>query len=127
VICSSFVAAQQSADAGCKDCEHRGAVCREAGSALADDELEIHIEDAHWQYRTAYERFQLHGCPCDRDEALLHLHRMNTAILARSAAIQAARHAAFERRLDEGVDYFQVQGLRDRSVLASSDRECRLA
>jgi hypothetical protein len=72
-----------------------------------DHELELHIEDAHHQYRIAYERFELHGCPHDRDEALLHLHRMNEAIVARSPAVLAARHAEFEQRISEGVDYFQ--------------------
>ncbi len=81
---------------------------------LSDDELEQHIDDCHWLYRTAYERFELWGLPSDRDDALLHLHAMNTAILARSPQAQAERHAAFERRLDEGVDYFQARGLADR-------------
>lgn len=74
-----------------------------------DHELELHIEDCHYQYRTAYERFQLWGNPHDRDEALLHLHRMNMAILMRSPAVLAARHAAFERRVSEGVDYFNSE------------------
>lgn len=73
---------------------------------LIDDELEIHIEDCHWQYRTAYERFQMHGSPHDRDEALLHLHRMNTAILARSPAARAAIRAEYERSLDDSVGFF---------------------
>jgi hypothetical protein len=77
--------------------------------ALSDDELEIHIEDCAHQWMTAYERFQLHGSPHDRDEALLHLHRMNTAILARSPAVQACRHADFEQRLVEQIDYFQSE------------------
>jgi hypothetical protein len=72
-----------------------------------EEELELHIEDAHYQYRIAYERFELHGNPNDRDEALLHLHRMNAALMARSPAVQAARHAEFEQRISEGVDYFQ--------------------
>lgn len=71
-----------------------------------EDELEFHIEDSQWLYLTAYERFQLYGLPHDRDEALLHLHRMNLAILARSPAVQAARHAEFERLVCEQVSYF---------------------
>lgn len=71
-----------------------------------DEELELHIEDCQWQYLTAYERFQMHGNPHDRDEALLHLHRMNEAILARSPAVKAARHAQFEQDLQEQVAYF---------------------
>lgn len=85
-----------------------------------DDELEIHIEDAEHQYLMAYERFQLHGNPHDRDEALLHLHRMNAAILARSPGLQALRHAAFERALQ--VDFFGAMGERDRAF-----REDRVA
>ncbi len=71
-----------------------------------DAELEIHIEDAHWQYRTAYERWEMHRLPHDRDEAVLHLHRLNTALLARSAAVQAQRHAEFEQRITEQVAFF---------------------
>lgn len=80
--------------------------------ALSDLEHEIHIEDCHHQYRVAYERFELHGSPHDRDEALLHLHRMNQALVNRPG--QYERHAAFERRLDEGVDYFANRGAADR-------------
>lgn len=54
---------------------------------LSELEHEIHIEDCHHQYRIAYERHELHGNPHDRDEALLHLHRMNQAILARSPVL----------------------------------------
>jgi len=71
-----------------------------------DEELEQHIRDCEWQWQRAYARFQAHQCPHDRDEALLHLHRMNVAILARSPAVQAARHAAFERAITEQCAYF---------------------
>lgn len=74
---------------------------------LSDDELEQHIDDLQWLYLTAYARYEAHHSPHDRDEALYHLHLMNEAILARSPAAQAARHAEFERRISEGVDYFQ--------------------
>ena len=76
------------------------------GMTPEDVELEIHIEDTQQQYLWAYERFQEHGNPHDRDEALLHLHRMNQAILARSPAVQAARHAQFEREMLERDAYF---------------------
>lgn len=79
------------------------------GESRLDHELEVHIEDCQQQYLWAYERFQAHGNPHDRDEALLHLHRMNQAILARPDAIQAARHAAFEREIDDGVGYFSSE------------------
>lgn len=75
--------------------------------SVPDDELEIHIEDCEHLYLMAYERFRQYGCPHDRDDALLHLHRMNVAILCRSPAAQAARHAAFEQRLADGIDFFQ--------------------
>lgn len=76
---------------------------------LSDEEHEQHIFDTERLWRVAYQRFQDFGLPADRDEALLWLHRQNQAILARSVTAQAARHAAFERRLDEGVCYFSSQ------------------
>ena len=82
-----------------------------------DTEREIHIEDSAHQWRMAYERFQMYGLPADRDEALQHLHRMNEAIMGRSAAVQAQRHAEFEQRLAEGIDYFATAGARDRCML----------
>lgn len=87
----------------------REAACHPMQTQPLDDERELHIEDAHWLYRTAYERFELYGNPHDRDEALQHLHRMNEAILMRSPAVLAARHAAFEQRISEGVDYFNSE------------------
>lgn len=77
---------------------------------MSDLELEVHIYDCERLWRATYQSFQEFGNPHDRDEALLHLHRMNEAILGRSQAIQAQRHAEFERALDDGVDYFQTQG-----------------
>lgn len=74
--------------------------------ALSDLELELHIEDAQHQWQAAYERYQLHGNPHDRDEALQHLHRMNQAILSRSPAVQAQRHAQFEQHLTEQHAFF---------------------
>jgi hypothetical protein len=88
-----------------------------AAPELSDDELEIHIEDCQHLYLMAYERFLAYGCPHDRDDALLHLHRMNVAILSRSPAAQAVRHAAFERRLADGIDYFAARGLADRAAM----------
>lgn len=87
------------------------------GGVLSDDEREIHIEDSQHLYLVAYERFQMYGLPTDRDEALQHLHRMNEAIRGRSAAVLAQRHAAFEQRLAEGIDYFAAAGQRDRYAL----------
>ncbi len=74
-----------------------------------DFELEVHIEDSQHLYLMAYERFQMHRNPHDREEAMQHLHRMNTAILARSPAEQARRHAEFERDLTERFAYFDSQ------------------
>ena len=86
-----------------------------------DHELEEHIRDCEWQWQRAYARFQAHGCPHDRDEALQHLHRMNQAILARSPAVQAERHAAFERTVTERFAYFiseHAQQLGKRAIAA---------
>lgn len=84
---------------------------------IADLEVELHIIDCERLWKAAYARFQTLGDPKDRDEAFEHLHAMNAAVLTRSAAVQAEAHAAFERRLDEGVDYFGACGARDRAKL----------
>lgn len=80
-----------------------------AARELSDAELEQHIQDTCWLWQRAYARFQAHGNPADRDEAELWLHAQNEAILMRSPAVLAARHAAFERRISEGVDFFQSE------------------
>lgn len=72
-------------------------------------ELEQHLNDCERLWWTAYERFQQHHNPHDRDEALLWLHEQNKAILERSRRLGAARHAAFERRYSERNDYFQSE------------------
>lgn len=90
----------------------RQALRRIQPARMQASELETHIADCERLWRAAYQRFQDHGNPHDRDEALLHLHRQNEAILARSPAVQAARHAAFERTVDEGVGYFTSEHAR---------------
>lgn len=74
---------------------------------LSDTEHELHIFDCERLWRASYQRFQDFGSPHDRDEALLHLHRMNEAILGRSQSIQDRRHAQFEQHITDGVDFFQ--------------------
>jgi hypothetical protein len=76
-------------------------------------ELEQHIQDCRDLMEAAYARFQDYGDPNDRDAAVQHMHRMNEALRSRWPAVQTQRHAAFERRLDEGVDFFQVAGALD--------------
>jgi hypothetical protein len=82
---------------------------------LSDDELEQHIDDLAWSWRTAYARFQEHGLAADRDEALMLLHLHNRAVLARSPAAQAARWAEIERAIDDGVGYFDACGAAARA------------
>lgn len=77
-----------------------------ADRAVSPEELEQHIQDCAWHMELAYARFQAHGDPHDRDAALQWMHLHQEAIRQRSPAAQAARHAAFEQRLDAGLDYF---------------------
>lgn len=73
---------------------------------ISDAEHEAHIQGLDQRWQAAYSRHQAHGMPADREDALMWLHMRDKAILARSKAVKAARHAEFERRLDEGVCYF---------------------
>lgn len=78
-------------------------------------EHEIHIFDLERLYRGAYARFEAWGLPADREDAAQFLDLMSQALRERPG--QVMRHAEFERRLDEGVDFFQVQGGRARAAL----------
>lgn len=70
------------------------------------EQLEQQIADYSKQLEEAYAKFERFGNPSDRDAAIQLLHTRDAAILARSESAQRERHAAFERSLDEGVDYF---------------------
>lgn len=74
---------------------------------LTDAEREAHIEGLDLRWQAAYARHQAYELPADRDEALMWLHMRDKAILERSKAVRAARHAEFEQRITEGVDFFQ--------------------
>ena len=76
---------------------------------LEASELEAHIMDCASLLMDTYARFQETGNPADRAEAREFLRCMQQAILVRPDAIQAARHAAFEREIDDGVGYFSSE------------------
>ncbi|MCY1169048.1 hypothetical protein D9M73_90620 [compost metagenome] len=61
-------------------------------------ERDLHIQDCTKHFMEAYARFEDHGLPADRDAALQWLHIRDQAVR--------------ERLLDEGLDFFQVQGAR---------------
>lgn len=57
---------------------------------LTDAELDRHIADLTSLWQRAYSRFQEHGNPHDRDEALRWLHERDQATLARVRRIEDA-------------------------------------
>ncbi len=59
-------------------------------------ERDLHIQDCSKHFLEAYARFEDFGNPCDRDEAYQWMHLRDQAVR--------------ERLLDEGLDYFAVQG-----------------
>jgi hypothetical protein len=83
------------------------------GEALKNAELEQHIRSCELRWRAAYHRFQQTGLDADRQEAVLWLHQQNQAILSRSEAEQARRHAEFERHLDERFAFFNSDAAAD--------------
>jgi hypothetical protein len=87
---------------------------------LSEAELEAHITDLTGLMELAYMFFVQTGDGSYRAEAARLLANRDAAILARSEATQYARHAAFERRLDEGVDFFGTQGARQGRALKQS-------
>jgi hypothetical protein len=98
VICSSFVAAQQSADAGCKACEHRGAVCPtpvseragvELDPRISLRELQSHVAACHLLMQLAKARHRGTHSPQDALEAAEWSKAKDEA----EAALLAARRA----------------------------------
>lgn len=81
-----------------------------ATPSLTDTEREAHIASCAALMLAAHERG-------DIAEARVWMHLQNTAILARSEALQAARHAEFERRVEEGGCYFAEAGELHRDLM----------
>ena len=65
-------------------------------AAMSHAEREAHIQSCSDHFLAAYRRFEDFGLPADRDEAYQWLHM-------RDAAVR-------ERLIDEGNDYFAVEG-----------------
>lgn len=80
----------------------------DVGQAAQDEDAarELRIVQLGQAFTSAYGMFEATGNLAHRDEAYRLLKLQENAIRARSARAQAARHAAFERQLDEGVGYF---------------------
>lgn len=74
-----------------------------ADKALSHEERDQYIQNCSEHFLAAYGRFEDHGLPCDRDEAYQWLHMRDAAVI--------------ERLLDEGLDFFAVQGTADRAKL----------
>lgn len=77
-----------------------------AAPAMTDHENELHILACGAHMEAAYRRFQDHGNPQDRDEAVLWQDLQRQAIEARSPA----QRARMEKAIDDGLDFFQTQG-----------------
>ena len=81
-----------------------------AAPSLTDTEREAHIASYSALMLAAHERG-------DIAEARVWMQLQNTAILARSEALQAARHREFERRVEEGGCYFAEAGELSRDLM----------
>ncbi|MES2910589.1 MAG: hypothetical protein V4718_04325 [Pseudomonadota bacterium] len=90
---------------------------------MGDREREQHIKSCGDKFLIAYEQYTDTKDPAYREEALKWLNLQNDAINGRSQAAQTMRHAAFERALNEGPDFFQTEGQLDGRAIAL--RNCR--
>lgn len=79
------------------------------GHDAQDDDAarELRIVQLGESFKAAYAMFEATGLDSHRAEAYRLLRLQEQAIKGRSARAQAERHAAFERQLEEGVDFFQ--------------------
>lgn len=89
-----------------------------ASRALSDAEIRQHAQDCTQLMEAAYQRFEQHHNPADRDEACLWMHRRDEANRSLSPAWKAAREAQIQRDIAQGQDYFAAAGERDRAALA---------
>lgn len=76
-------------------------VCR----TLDEAELRQHVHDCALLLQRAYARFEAHGNPADRDEALQWWHEERDAV----HQLHLLERAAAERGLDDGGDYFRSE------------------
>jgi hypothetical protein len=94
----------------CPGCE-----CQCDGVTAVGQRLQDQIDAELVQVQWSYARFEAHGNQADREDAKNWLRMQEQAIAGRSAA-QVAR---MDRVIDEGLDYFQTAGERDRRMLAA--------
>lgn len=72
-------------------------------------EIQAHVDTCGQLMLEAYARFQTSRDPADREEARKWMQVLHQAIRARNERVGGERHAAFEQRLSQGLDYFNSE------------------
>jgi hypothetical protein len=81
-----------------------------AARAVSDSEIRQHALDCGLLMEQAYDRFQAHGEPAAREEALLWMCRRDEALRSLSPSWKAAREALIQFAIAEGTGcYFLDQ------------------
>jgi hypothetical protein len=82
-----------------------------AARALSDQEIRQHAADCAALMELAYARFEAHGNPADREEAVLWMSRRDEAHRSLSPAWKAARETQIREAIAAGLGcYFTEQG-----------------
>jgi hypothetical protein len=74
-----------------------------AARSLTDQEVRQHAADCSRLMEAAYARFEAHGDPADREEAVLWMSRRDEAMRSLSPAFKAAREAEIQRAIARGT------------------------
>lgn len=69
---------------------------------ISDAEILEHAADCTLLMERAHARFLAHQLPCDRDEAVMWMHRREDALGALSEQANAAREAQIQRAITGG-------------------------
>ena len=77
---------------------------------VSDAEILDHIEHCRSLMEARYARFERLRDPQDRADACEWMRRRDEAAAALSPACKAAREAAIQQAIDDGVGYFVAQG-----------------
>lgn len=88
-----------------------------AARPVSDQDLRQHAADCSALMEQAYARFEEHGIPADREEAVLWMFRRDEAHRSLSPAWRAAREAQIQQAIAQGVGFFVTEGDQDHAGL----------
>lgn len=94
-----------------------------AARPVSDQDLRQHAADCSALMEQAYARFEEHGIPADREEAVLWMHHRDHALRSFSPQWVAQRQAEIQQAIAQGVGFFVTEGESDSTARAARGAE----